>query len=171
MPKADPAAIELLILDVDGVLTDGRLIYTDDGGEGKAFNSKDGAGIKYWHRAGKRSAFLTGRQSAIVDRRGAELGVHAIRQGALVKLPVFHEILASLGVPPEKAAYMGDDLPDLPSMREAGLAITVADAVDEVKAVSDWVAPQVGGKGAARWAIERLLRACGQWTTIVERYA
>jgi 3-deoxy-D-manno-octulosonate 8-phosphate phosphatase (KDO 8-P phosphatase) len=170
MPKGDPAKIELLVLDVDGVLTDGRIIYDDQGRESKSFNVHDGAGLKYWHRAGKRSALLTGRQSSIVDRRGAELGVHAVRQGALVKLPVFHEILAALGVGPQHVAYMGDDLPDIPPMRESGLAITVADAVDETKAISDWVAPQRGGEGAVRWAIERLLRASGQWAAIVERY-
>lgn len=170
MSKGDPAAIELLVLDVDGVLTDGRLIFDDVGRESKSFNAKDGAGIKYWHRAGKKSAFLTGRDSPIVARRGAELGVHAIRQGALVKLPVLLEILSELGVPPEKAAYVGDDLPDVPSMRHCGLAITVADAVDEVKAISDWISPRIGGAGAVRWAIERLLKASGQWTAIMERY-
>ncbi len=170
MPKDDPAKIELLVLDVDGVLTDGRIIYDDAGGESKSFNVRDGAGIKYWHRAGKRSALLTGRQSPIVDRRGGELGVSIIRQGALLKYPVFEEILAELRVIPERTAYIGDDLPDIPCMRSCGLAITTADAVDEVKAIADWVAPQRGGEGAVRWAIEKLLKASGQWTSIMERY-
>jgi 3-deoxy-D-manno-octulosonate 8-phosphate phosphatase (KDO 8-P phosphatase) len=170
MAKGDPAAIELLIMDVDGVLTDGRIIYDDAGHESKFFSVRDGSGIKFWHRAGKRSALLTGRQSAVVDRRGAELGVHAIRQGMPIKLPGFHEILAALAVAPQRTAYIGDDLPDIPPMRECGLAIAVADAAEEVKAISDWVAPQPGGNGAARWAIERLLKASGLWATIMERY-
>ena len=170
MSRADPADIELLVLDVDGVLTDGRIVYDDAGREAKAFCVRDGAGLKLWHRAGKRSAFLTGRQSGIVDRRAQELGVHAVRQGALVKLPAFQDILAELGAAPQRTAYVGDDLPDIPPMRQAGLAIAVADAVDEVKALADWVAPRPGGRGAVRWAIEQLLRAGGQWAKIMERY-
>ena len=166
----DPATIDLLVLDVDGVLTDGLVFYDDAGRELKAFDVKDGAGIKYWHRVGKRSAILTGRSSPLVERRGGELGVTVIRQGAMDKLPVLREILAELNVPAERAAYIGDDLPDLPAMRECGLAITVADAVEEIIGAADWVSPHNGGRGAVRWAVERLLRAGGLWDGILSRY-
>jgi 3-deoxy-D-manno-octulosonate 8-phosphate phosphatase (KDO 8-P phosphatase) len=170
MAKSDPANIDLLIMDVDGVLTDGRIIYDAAGGELKAFHVLDGAGLKYWHRAGKRSAIITGRSSPIVSRRAEELGVSAVRQGALTKLPAFHEVLAELGVGAERTAYMGDDLPDIPPMRECGLAITVPTGVAEVKQVADWVSPVAAGEGAVRWAIESLLRAGGHWETILRRY-
>lgn len=170
MAAADPATIELLVLDVDGVLTDGRITYDDRGHELKSFNVRDGAGLKYWHRVGNRSAILTGRDSPVVARRAGELGISVVRQKALTKLPVLEEILAELDVRAERTAYMGDDLPDIPPMRACGLGITVADATDEVKDLADWVAPQVGGAGAVRWAIERLLRASDKWDTIMQRY-
>ncbi|NQU75312.1 MAG: HAD hydrolase family protein [Planctomycetes bacterium] len=170
MASVDPGQIDLLVLDVDGVLTDGRIVYDAMGGEIKAFSARDGAGLKYWHRLGKRSAILTGRTSEAVTRRAAELGMHAVRQGVMDKLPVLREILAALGVPPERTAYMGDDLPDIPPMRECGLAITVPDAVAEVKTIANWVSPCLGGHGAVRWAIEKLLRAGGLWDNILKRY-
>jgi len=168
---ADKAAeIDLLVLDVDGVLTDGRIVYDDAGRELKAFCVRDGAGLKYWHRSGKRSAILTGRNSPAVARRAEELGVSAVRQGALRKLPALREMLEELSVPASRTAYMGDDLPDIPPMRECALGVTVADAVAEVKALADWVSPLPGGRGAVRWAIEKLLRAGGLWEAILQRY-
>ncbi len=166
----EPADIELLVLDVDGVLTDGKITYDSAGGETKSFHVHDGAGLKYWHRAGKRSVVITGRSSEIVSRRCGELGVSIIRQGALTKLPVLEEILAELDVPAERAAYMGDDLPDIPPMRTCGLGITVPQAVAEVKEVADWISPIPGGGGAVRWAIEKLLREGGLWSTLMQRY-
>ena len=170
MTRTDPADIDLLVLDVDGVLTDGRIVYDDAGRELKAFCVRDGAGLKYWHRSGKRSAFITGRKCELVNRRAEELGVSLVRQGALDKLPTLREVLAELGVPAACAAYMGDDLPDIPAMRECGLAITVSGGVAEVKQVADWVSPFGGGEGAVRWAVEKLLRAGGHWGTIMGRY-
>ncbi len=170
MAGADPETIDLLILDVDGVLTDGRIIYDTAGAESKAFNVRDGAGLKYWARAGKASAIITGRRSEVVERRAAELDVNVVRQGALNKLPALEEVLAELNVPAERTAYMGDDLPDIPVMRACGLGITVADAVGEVKQLADWISPVVGGGGAVRWAIEKLLRAGDLWDTIMRRY-
>ena len=131
---------------------------------------RDGSGIKYWHRAGKRSAILTGRHSEAVARRAQELGVSAIRQGQVTKLPVLHEILAELDVRAERTAYIGDDLPDLPPMRACGLAITVPNAAEEVKRVAHWISPRAGGDGAVRWAVERLLHAGGHWPAILRRY-
>ena len=170
MTTARAASIDLLVLDVDGVLTDGRITYDDAGREMKSFHVHDGSGLKYWHRAGKRSAVITGRSSDVVARRATELGVTVIRQGTLDKLPALLEILDELGVPADRAAYMGDDLPDLPAMRACGLKISVPNAVDDVKAIADWVAPQPGGQGAVRWAIERLLRESGLWSDIIRRY-
>ncbi|NLF33054.1 MAG: HAD hydrolase family protein [Planctomycetes bacterium] len=167
----DPTTIDLLVLDVDGVLTDGRIIYDDAGGELKMFHVQDGSGLKYWHRAGKRSAILTGRRSGVVDRRAAELGVSLVRQGSIDKLPALREILAEMRVDPARAAYMGDDLPDLPAMRICGLKIGVPNAVEEIQAVADWIAPVPGGHGAVRWAIEKLLRESGLWATVMARYA
>ena len=170
MTTAQAASIDLLVLDVDGVLTDGRITYDDAGREMKSFHVQDGSGLKYWHRSGKRSAVITGRTSDVVTRRMTELGVSVIRQGALDKLPVLQEILQELDVPADRVAYMGDDLPDLPAMRACGLKITVPSAADEVKAIADWVSPQPGGHGAVRWAIERLLRDSGLWSDIIRRY-
>lgn len=164
------ADIDLLVMDVDGVLTDGRILYTDAGHEIKSFDVQDGAGLKYWHRAGKKSAILTGRQSPVVDRRAQELGILVVRQHALNKLPALQEILRELQVPAERTAYMGDDLPDLPAMRACGLGITVVNAVDEVKRQADVLIPRHGGQGAVRLAIEMLLKAGGHWEKILERY-
>lgn len=168
--RRNPAEIDLLVLDVDGVLTDGRIIYDDAGHELKCFCVQDGAGLKFWHRAGRKSAIITGRSSGITVRRSAELGITTVRQGALNKLPALQEILAELNVSPERTAYMGDDLPDIPAMRECGLGITVQNAVEEVKRLADWTAPRNGGSGAVRWAIEELLKAGGAWDAILARY-
>src|SRR4051812_13988090 len=115
------AAIELLVLDVDGVLTDGRITFTDGGEEIKSFHVRDGTGIKYWRRSGKRVAILTGRTSPVVDRRAAELGIDFVVQGADEKLPAFRRILTDAGVRADQACAVGDDLPDLPMLRECGI--------------------------------------------------
>lgn len=170
MAKIDAADVQLLVLDVDGVLTDGHIIYDDQGRELKFFCVQDGAGLKYWHRAGRRSAVITGRESPIVARRAEELGLAAVRQKALNKLPALREVLAELDVPAERTAYVGDDLPDIPPMRECGLRFAVDNAVDEVKRVADCVIPRRGGNGAVRWVIEKLLRDAGLWQGILQRY-
>ncbi len=171
MARTDPRDIDLLVLDVDGVLSDGRIVYDQTGREIKSFSVLDGAGIKYWHRAGKTSAILSGRASGVVDIRAKELGIPIVRQGALDKLPVLREILDQAGVPAERTAYIGDDLPDIPPMRAVGLAITVANGVEEVKAIADHVVDARGGEGAVRLAIEWLLKSGGLWDTILKRYA
>ena len=162
--------IQLLILDVDGVLTDGRIIHSAAGDEVKHFHVRDGSGVKYWQRAGLKMAWITGRESPLVARRAAELGVETLRQGALTKRPVFDEVLASLGVAPEATAVVGDDLPDLPLMRVAGFSACPADAVEEVRAVADYVCRAPGGAGCVREVIEHLLKAAGRWEGILARY-
>ena len=163
-------AIELLVIDVDGVLTDGRIVYSDQGQELKAFHVRDGSGMKLWLKQGKRIALLTGRTSPIVARRGAELGVTAIVQGAEDKLPAFEALLRDQGVTPAQTACIGDDLPDLPLLQRSGVAATVADACAEAQAAAHYVSKAAGGRGAVREVIELLLRHQGQWERIVAEH-
>ena len=169
--SARVAAIELLLLDVDGVLTDGSVVYLDDGTELKRFHVRDGSGLKLWHTAGKRSAIVSGRKSTAVERRAAELGVSPVLQGRDDKLAAFTEVLTATGLRPEQVCAVGDDLPDLPVLRRCGLAIAVADACAEVKAAAHFVTGVPGGRGAVREAIEWLLKAQGRWAELTARYA
>ena len=162
--------IELLLLDVDGVLTDGRIIYDDRGGETKAFDVKDGHGLKLLQRAGIRVGIITGRQSAVVDRRAAELGIELVYQGAKDKLAPFLEILQQTGLAAEQVAYVGDDFPDLPVLKRVGFAATVADAIAEVKPHVHYITRAIGGRGAVREICDLLLRESGRWDAVVARY-
>lgn len=153
--------IRLLILDVDGVLTDGSLFVGDDGQEYKAFNSRDGHGIKMLQKHGVIVAIITGRTSQVVEHRMANLGVKHVYQGKLEKLPAYEELAAKLGIPAEETAYVGDDVVDLPVMRKIGLAIAVQDAHPLVQAHSHWQTPSHGGRGAARDVCEMLMEAQG----------
>ena len=162
--------IRLLLLDVDGVMTDGRIVYDDRGGETKAFDVKDGHGLKLLQRAGIRVGIITGRQSAVVDRRAAELGIELVYQGAKDKLVPFLEILEKTGLTAEQIAYVGDDYPDLPILRRVGFAATVADAIEELKPCVHYVTRQVGGRGAVREICDLLLRESGRWEAVTGRY-
>lgn len=162
--------IRLLLLDVDGVMTDGRIIYDDRGGETKAFDVKDGHGLKLLQRAGIRVGIITGRQSAVVDRRAAELGIDLVYQGAKDKLVPFAEILEKTGLHDEEVAYVGDDYPDLPILRRVGFAVTVADAVEDLKAHVHYVTRQGGGRGAVREICDLLLKESGRWEMVTDRY-
>jgi 3-deoxy-D-manno-octulosonate 8-phosphate phosphatase (KDO 8-P phosphatase) len=168
--SARVAAIELLLLDVDGVLTDGSVIYADDGTELKRFHVRDGSGLKLWHTAGKRSAIISGRKSAVVERRAAELGIRPVVQGRDDKLAAFTEVLAATGLRPEQVCAIGDDLPDLPVMSRCGLAVTVADGCPEAKALAHFVTGVPGGRGAVREAIEWLLKTQDRWAELTARY-
>jgi 3-deoxy-D-manno-octulosonate 8-phosphate phosphatase (KDO 8-P phosphatase) len=163
------APIELLLLDVDGVLTDGGIIYADEGEELKQFHVRDGSGLKFWQLAGKRAAILTGRTSRVVDVRAREIGIAPVIQGAADKLAAFRDLLGQLALTPEQVCFVGDDLPDLPVLRACGLAIAVADACPEVRLAAHHVTRTRGGKGAVREGIELVLRAQGRWQPIVER--
>lgn len=167
---ADLAGIKLLLLDVDGVMTDGRIIYDNNGGEIKAFDVKDGHGLKLLQRAGIRVGIITGRQSAIVDRRAAELGIDLVYQGVKEKKIPFAEILEKLDLKPEQVAYVGDDVVDLPVMRQVGFSATVADAMDDVKACADMVTRRSGGRGAVREICDYLLKESGRWASVTSRY-
>jgi 3-deoxy-D-manno-octulosonate 8-phosphate phosphatase (KDO 8-P phosphatase) len=162
--------IRLLLLDVDGVMTDGRIIYDDHGVETKAFDVKDGHGLKLLQRAGIRVGIITGRSSAVVDKRAAELGIPLVYQGAKDKLAPFMDILAQTGLTAEQIAYVGDDFPDLPVLRRVGFAVTVADAIAEIKPHVHYVTRQPGGRGAVREVCDLLLRESGRWEEVVGRY-
>ena len=162
--------IRLLLLDVDGVMTDGRIIYDDHGNELKAFDVKDGHGLKLLQRSGIRVGIITGRQSPVVDRRALELGIDLVYQGAKDKLVPFREVLHKTGLSAEQIAYVGDDLPDLPVLRRVGFAATVADAVDEIKPHVHYVTAHPGGRGAVREICDLLLRSTGRWENVTARY-
>lgn len=169
-PTDRAGKIKALVLDVDGVLTDGRIIYDEWGDELKHFDVQDGAGLAFWRRAGLRSAIITARNSRLVKRRAKELQVDFLAQKALVKLPVFERLLTRWRLTTEQVCVMGDDLMELPLLRRAGLAVAVPNAVDEVKAVCHYVTTRPGGRGAVREVIEALLKANGLWADITRRY-
>ncbi len=162
------AAVRLVVFDVDGVLTDGRLYFSDDGRESRAFNIKDGHGIRLLLHYGVQVAVLSGRESDAVARRMRDLGVACVYQGFKNKGPAFERLLEDCGVAAEHTAYMGDDLPDLPAMRRAGLACAVADAHPEVIKCAHWVARADGGCGAARELCEVLIKEQGRWSEVLE---
>ena len=172
MPSVDrnPKNIRLLVLDVDGVLTDGSLILGTDGQEYKLFSSKDGAAIKWWLRSGRQMAWLSGRESSAVLRRAEELGVRYVYQRVLDKLPVYNKLLDELDIPKDRTAYVGDDLVDLPIMACCGFAVAVADAMEEVRAVADLVTQRPGGRGAVAEVIRFLLQTAGDWEAVMARY-
>lgn len=163
--------IELLLLDVDGVMTDGRIIWDAHGVETKAFNVKDGHGIKLVQRAGIQVGIITGRTSPVVDLRARELGIEILYQGALKKLDSYLDIKQRTGLADHQIAYMGDDVIDVPVMRRVGFSAAPADALPEVSAVADYVARCVGGMGAVRELCDLILKARGVWQELVaDRY-
>jgi len=158
-PAEKLAAIRLLVLDVDGVMTDGQLHYDAQGREAKVFHVHDGHGIKQVMRAGIEVAVISGRHSKAVETRMAELGIEHVRLGQENKSEAFTEITTQLGIPPEAVACVGDDEPDLPIMQAAGLSIAVADAQPIVREQADWHTLQGGGRGAVREVCDALLAA------------
>jgi 3-deoxy-D-manno-octulosonate 8-phosphate phosphatase (KDO 8-P phosphatase) len=163
-------AVRMLVFDVDGVLTDGSLFYGDDGQEYKAFNSRDGHGIKMLRDAGVESAILTGRSSQVVLHRARNLGIVRIIQGAHDKLAAYELMLAETGLRTEAIACVGDDLVDLPVLRRCGLACTVPDAPPEVRARAHYVTQAAAGRGAAREVCELIMRAQGTWAAQLALY-
>ncbi len=162
--------IGLLVLDVDGVLTDGRITLTASGEELKSYHVRDGSGMKYWKRVGRQLAIISGRGAPAVTRRAEELGVETVRLNIKNKLPVLREVAETLGFTLERVAVVGDDLTDLPMVRECGFGVAVADAVDELKAAADHVTELAGGCGCVREVIELMLRRAGLWERVLERY-
>jgi len=155
--------ITCILCDVDGVLTDGRIIYDDRGRETKQFHVKDGLAIKAWMRSGFHFAILTARKSDVVQRRADELGIQHVVQGYEQKLPAAQRLVSKMKCDFEQVCYIGDDLPDLPVMRNAALAVTPADGAQDVRNTAHWILQNEGGKAAVREMIERLLRAKHKW--------
>ena len=155
--------IRLLILDVDGVLTDGRLVYSPAGEETKVFYVRDGHAIVAARAAGLDVAVISGRSSPAVSRRLEDLGVREVHQGVRDKVALLPDLCGRRGVAPGDVAFMGDDLQDLPLLTRVGLALAPADAVREVRRVAHWISRLPGGSGAVREAVEWLLKARGAW--------
>lgn len=170
MAEIDRARIELLVLDVDGVLTDGRITLTATGEEIKTFHVRDGAGMKYWKWAGRKLAFISGRSSQAVAHRAKELSVDTVRLNAKDKLSAYEDVLAELGVRPERTAVVGDDLTDLPMMRQCGFPVAAADAAEEVRQAAAYVTGLAGGAGCVREVVELLLKTAGLWDNVLARY-
>ena len=163
--------IELLLLDVDGVLTDGRLIMGTDGSEAKAFHARDGLGIRLAQRGGIMIGLISGRESSVVSDRAEELYITEVHQRVFDKLERFNEILDRLNLTPDKVCFMGDDLVDLPVMRVVGLSAAPADALPEVLEDADYVAKKNGGAGCVREIVDLLLKARGKWESVTARFA
>jgi len=162
--------IKLLILDCDGVLTDGRIIMLPGSDEAKTFDVKDGHGIVMAQRAGLRIAIISGRKSSVVRARATELGVTHLYEMAWVKTEPYEKLLAEEGLTDEEVCYVGDDVVDIPLLRRAGLGVAVADAVEETKKHSHMVTERGGGRGAVREVIEFILKAQDKWDEAMIRY-
>lgn len=163
--------VRLLLLDVDGVLTDGLVFVTAAGDEAKGFSIRDGAGLVWAQRLGIEVGLLSGRASGATLRRAAELGITMISQDSRDKLSAYKELIAAAGVDDEEVAYMGDDLLDLPVLRRVALAAAPADAADEVRRAAHWVSGLSGGRGAVREFVEVLLRAQDKWDPLLQSFA
>lgn len=162
--------VKLLALDVDGVLTDGGIIYDGADAELKTFNVKDGHGMKLLMRTGVQIALITGRESDVVNRRGKELGIEHIYQRAIDKLAVYDDLKKKLDLKDEEFAYVGDDLLDIPLAKRVGFSVAVADANDELKSRVLYITKADGGRGAVREVCEIILKSKGLWQQVMERY-
>jgi 3-deoxy-D-manno-octulosonate 8-phosphate phosphatase (KDO 8-P phosphatase) len=162
--------IKLLILDVDGVMTDGRIIFDSNGVESKFFNVKDGHGIKMLQRSGIEVGIISGRESVVVNNRAAELGIVQVYQKSLDKMVPYRAMLEATGLQDDQVAFMGDDIIDIPLLRRVGFAAAPADAVSEVIPLAHFVARNRGGWGAVRELCDMILKAQGNWDTITSRY-
>jgi 3-deoxy-D-manno-octulosonate 8-phosphate phosphatase (KDO 8-P phosphatase) len=162
--------IKLLLMDCDGVLTDGRLTLLAEGDEQKTFHARDGHGIKLLHRAGLQTGIISGRASGAVERRGRELGISYVRQNEKDKMRAFEELLDEGKFSADQCAFVGDDLPDIPVMLRVGLAVAVADAVEETKQAAHYITEHKGGRGAVREVTELILKSQGRWEELMRRY-
>ena len=169
-PEIDLSQIKMLVLDVDGVMTNGSVIVHPDGGESKVFNLHDGHGIKMWHRAGLITALISGRESVATTVRAEQLSIERVMQGRKKKLPAFESLLKDTALSAGQVAYVGDDLLDLPLVKRACLGVAVANAVDELKEHADYITAAPGGGGAVREVIEYILKNTGKWEGLCQRY-
>lgn len=162
--------IKLLVLDVDGVLTDGSIILDNGGNELKSFHVRDGHGIKMLGKVGIQTALITGRHSKVVERRAHELGITEVHQNCYVKIFAYEQVLEKLGFSDKQAAYIGDDIVDLALLRRVALPVAVADAADETKAEAMIVTKNCGGRGAVREICDLILKSSGKWQGMVDEY-
>lgn len=162
--------VRLLVLDCDGVLTDGQILLLADGYEAKFFDVKDGHAMVMAERAGINIAIISGRESAAVRARALELKVAHLYEKAWSKKEPYEQVLADEGVTDEEVCYVGDDVVDIPLMRRVGFAVAVADAVDEAKAFAHYVTGKTGGRGAVREVIELILKSQDKWNELMTRY-
>jgi len=162
--------IKLMLFDVDGVLTDGKILLHADGSESKVFDIKDGTGIVWARKAGLTVGLLSARSSAATEQRASQLGITLVRQGVSSKLDTFNDIITGMNLTDEQVAYMGDDVLDLPVLLRAGLSAAPADAVEDVRSRVHWVSRAKGGDGAARELVEVILRAQSAWGPLVDAY-
>ena len=164
------ARIKLLLMDCDGVLTDGRIWLFEDGEEQKGFHTRDGLGIDLLHRAGLRSGIISGRTSSAVETRARTLGMSFVIQGHENKVQAFADVLAEAGVTNAEVAYIGDDLNDIPLMIQSGLGVAVADAALEAREHAHYVTEALGGFGAVREVIELILKSQGRWDDLIKSF-
>jgi 3-deoxy-D-manno-octulosonate 8-phosphate phosphatase (KDO 8-P phosphatase) len=164
------ARIRLVLFDVDGVLTDGRVVLHGDGSESKQFHIRDGIVMVWAQRVGLKIGLLSARMSATTAERAAQLGITLVHQGVPSKIDAYDEIVSDIGLSDEDVAYMGDDIVDIAVLSRVGLAAAPADAVPEVRERVHWLAPSAGGAGAARELLELILRAQGRWDAIVRSF-
>jgi 3-deoxy-D-manno-octulosonate 8-phosphate phosphatase (KDO 8-P phosphatase) len=162
--------VRVLVLDVDGVLTDGRIAIDDRGIESKFFNAKDGHGLRMLMRANIQVVLLSGRESEATRHRARELGIAKVYQNIHNKIEAYEQILEGSGLEDHQIAYVGDDLVDLPLLKRVGFSAVVRDSVNEIKPFADYVTEQEGGKGAVREIIEFILKAQGKWERVTQRY-
>jgi 3-deoxy-D-manno-octulosonate 8-phosphate phosphatase (KDO 8-P phosphatase) len=168
--QAKAARIRLVLFDVDGVLTDGKILLHPDGTESKQFDIKDGTGLVWAQRAGLKVGVISARTSAATAQRAAQLGITIVQQGVPSKLRAYDDVLQQLGFADADAAYMGDDVLDLPIVGRVGLSGCPADGAEEVRSRVDYVSRAGGGNGAAREFVELILKAQGRWTSLVASY-
>jgi len=172
--RARARKIKLLLMDVDGVLTDGRIYYVPrpQGGltETKTFHSRDGLGLRIAHAAGLKTGIISGRGSPVVEHRAKELGIHFLQQGALAKLAPYQKILRAAGLRDEEVCFVGDDIVDLPILKRVGLAVGVGDGHPLLRRHVHYWTKNPGGRGAVRETIELILQAQGKWKRVLRSY-
>lgn len=162
--------IELLLLDVDGVLTDGRLTMSTEGAELKSFHARDGLGIRMAQRGGIMIGLISGRESKVVTDRAEELYITEVHQRIYDKLEKYQEILQRLKLEPEQVCFMGDDLVDIPVLRAVGMAAAPADAIEQVRSTVHFITERNGGAGCVRELVDLLLQATGKWDKVTSRF-
>ncbi len=167
--KSKLLAIKMVLMDVDGVLTSGEIIYTSGGDEQKIFDVQDGMGITLARMGGLKTGIITGRRSQLVMRRAEELNIDAVYQGNFNKLPDYEKLKHDFGLEDEAIAYIGDDLLDLPILKRVGFSVAVANARDEVKAICDFVTIAEGGKGAVREVVDKILKRQGTFHELLQQ--